>query len=877
MGRLTKILSDSTRREARLFGLAFVFILLLAVSLLLSPVVRSGQWTDVLQRGKMILVIPVWLVSAVWVHRRAQINHPHRDPFILPIAYLLTGWGLLIVWRLAPAFGYRQLAWFLVGSLVLGFVLNRPDVLGALRRYRILWLLGGILLTALTLVFGTHPSGGAQRLWLRVLGIYIQPSEPLRLLLIVYLASYFSITLPVRDTRSVSWVQIMAPLLVMWGISVGLLFVQRDLGTATLVLAILAGLLYLATEKRWVVAAAGGLAILAAGLGYAFSSVVRLRLETWINPWSDPIDSGYQMIQSLVAIASGGLLGQGPGLGSPGFIPAVHTDFVYAAVLEEMGAIGGLGMILLFAFLIQRGLRIALHHRDIFSALLGAGLSISLGFQTIYIIGGVLRILPLAGITLPFVSYGGSSLVSSLLAVGFLVILSDGNGENPRFARPIRDLNLVFLTAWSVLAVVIGWWTIYRAPILITRTDNPRRALESRYSLRGSILDRNGLVLAESIGVRGDYQRRYPIDAVSIVVGFDSVYYGKSGVEQSLDAILRGDSIRDPWEIWWSYKLYAIPPAGLDIRLTLDTAVQQAAMQTLNGRTGAVVILDAGSGEILALASSPGYLSGSLDEEWSSLVVQEDSPFINRTTQGVYQPGMALAPFTYAWALQENVFDLEDAAPNLEDFIMIDGYEFGCLHPAESEEETIAVALRRGCPAPLSALGEELEEEVMTDMLTAFGFNRTPSIRLPQADLGDLQGLSPALDAIGQGVVQVSPLQMARAWSALVGDGILPGLSLLDAVRSPEGLWEEQSTLDAPRRILEADTAACMGDIFPYLGNGVWGYPAGAITGEDLDSLSWFLGFDNSDPVRVVVIVLENSTPDEARVLGVELLGGLSE
>ena len=165
----------------------------------------------------------------------------------------------------------------------------------------------------------------------------------------------------------------------------------------------------------------------------------------------------------------------------------------------------------------------------------------------------------------------------------------------------------------------------------------------------------------------------------------------------------------------------------------------------------------------------------------------------------------------------------------------------------------------------------------MTDMLTAFGFNRTPSIRLPQADLGDLQGLSPALDAIGQGVVQVSPLQMARAWSALVGDGILPGLSLLDAVRTPEGLWEEQSTLDTPRRILEADTAARMGDIFPYLGNGVWGYPAGAITGEDLDSLSWFFGFDNSDPVRVVVIVLENSTPDEARVLGVELLGGLSE
>jgi len=859
-----------------LLGLAFLFVSLLSAVVVISPAVRTGDWRSSAARFNLLLVIPCWVLSVIWVRRQAARHLPRRDPYLLPVMYLLTGWGMLTIGRVAPGFGARQLVWFLVGSLLLGGMLARSGILEALRRYRILWLLCGLLLTALTLFFGTHPSGGEQRLWLRILGIYIQPSEPLRLLLVVYLASYFSETLPFRETHQGAWIPTLTPLLAMWGLSVGLLLVQRDLGTATLVLAILAGLLYFASGRRIVFVGALLFTALAGGTGYLLSDVVQVRVDAWLNPWADPIGGGYQMIQSLIGIASGGLLGQGPGLGSPGFIPAVHTDFIFAAVIEETGAVGGIAMLALFALLIERGLRITLHQRSSYRVLLGAGLTISLGFQALYILGGVLRLLPLAGITLPFVSYGGSSLVSSFLLMGLLLLLSDQLVDNSAYERPVRDLSLLFLASWSGLAIILGWWTVYRAPVLVARTDNPRRALESRYSLRGSILDRDGDILAESTGMRGEYERSYPLDATSVVVGYDSMLFGKSGIEQSLDDVLRGAALRDAWEVWWAYKLYAVPPEGLDVRLTIDADIQNSAVDTLGNRPAAAVVLEAQSGDILALASSPAFSASTLEEDWEQLVLQPESPLINRATQAAYQPGMVLAPFSYIWALQEGVIQVEETPDAPDAVVRVDGTALSCtLTPGMESDITYGEAMLAGCPAALLEIGEELDEAGMMAMLAAFGFNRLPALELPQVEL-DLPGsVEPADEAIGQGAVQISPLQLARAWSAVVDGGVLPGIRLVDALQSPEGEWLLQSSRDAERTILEADLAAQIPELFPEVGGGVRGYAASAISGESGETVAWFMGFNRHEPPRIVVIVLEDGTPAEARVLGVELLGGL--
>jgi cell division protein FtsW (lipid II flippase) len=290
------------------------------------------------------------------------------------------------------------------------------------------------------------------------------------------MASYFAERLmPGSDQPAAGGLApILLPLLVVWGLAVALLAAQRDLGTGTLILALLAVLLYL-VSRRWEALALGGLFLLAAGLAaMSLSAVVQARIETWLNPWDDPLASSYQTLQALLAMATGGLLGTGPGFGAPGIVPAAHTDFVYAAVVEEWGLAGGLGMLGLLAVVTSRGLRAATQARDAYSAILGAGLAIAIGLQSFLILGGVLRLLPLTGIPLPFVSYGGSSLLTTGTALVLLIRISAQRSERPRFASPIRRLHLAGLFVWAALALAVGWWTVVRGPELRARPENPR-------------------------------------------------------------------------------------------------------------------------------------------------------------------------------------------------------------------------------------------------------------------------------------------------------------------------------------------------------------------------------------------------------------------
>ncbi|HMK09497.1 MAG TPA: FtsW/RodA/SpoVE family cell cycle protein, partial [Anaerolineales bacterium] len=316
---------------------------------------------------------------------------------------------------------------------------------------------------------------------------YMQPSELLRLLLIAYLASYFADRLmPGSDVpaRRGLW-PALVPLLVVWGAAVALLAAQRDLGTGSLILALLTVLLYL-VSRRWEVLAIGGLMLVAAGLAaMSISAVVQARVETWLNPWNDPLASSYQTVQALLAMATGGLLGTGPGWGAPGIVPAAHTDFVFAALVEEWGLGGGLGLLALLAVITSRGLRAATLARDSYAAVLAAGLSIAVGVQAFLILGGVLRLLPLTGLPLPFVSYGGSSLLTTGFALALLIRVSAFPSERPRFGDSIRRIHTAGLLVWAVLALALGWWTVVRGPELRSRPENPRLGAAIPFTLAG--------------------------------------------------------------------------------------------------------------------------------------------------------------------------------------------------------------------------------------------------------------------------------------------------------------------------------------------------------------------------------------------------------
>jgi len=385
--------------------------------------------------GRDWLPLLVWAICAVvghwWLNRRL----PWRDPVLFPLAMFLGGWGIVIIERLAPSFAERQMIWLIVGVVALVVITAVPQLLRLLRDYRYTLLLVGLALLLATIIFGTNPSGqaSAPQLWLGFDSIFFQPSEVLKIILVVFLASYLAEQYPMlralqtptgRRNAGLS-PRIVGPMLLMWGLSIVVLIWQRDLGTATLFFIVFLLLLYVASGFTWLLIG-GALLILAAGVvAYALFDVVQLRVDIWLNPWLDADNRAFQIVQSLFAFAQGGVFGQGIGGGSPGYIPVVHSDFVFAAIAEEWGLLGVITMLTSIALIVTRGMRTAARlNRRAYLSLLAAGLSLLIGVQSLLISGGVLKLIPLTGVTLPFLSYGGSSLVANFIIVGLLLRLS---------------------------------------------------------------------------------------------------------------------------------------------------------------------------------------------------------------------------------------------------------------------------------------------------------------------------------------------------------------------------------------------------------------------------------------------------------------------
>jgi cell division protein FtsW (lipid II flippase) len=363
-------------------------------------------------------------------HVVVRLVLPRADPYLLPVAALLTAIGLTEIYRIDPDQAFRQGLWLVVGiSLFAALVLLLSDH-RELDGIKYLLGIAALVLLVLPAVPGLGQTINGARLWVRVGSAQFQPGEFAKVLFVIFLAGYL------RDNREMLSARVpspkhFGPLLVLWGGAMLVLFQTGDLGGALLLFAIFLAMLYTATG-RWVYVA-GGLGLFALGAWGLYQVVPRVaeRVTTWLDPWADRYDTGYQLVQSIYAISSGGLFGTGLGQGvlvAPGgtsYIPFLDTDFIYSAIVQELGLAGGVGVILLYLLIVWRGLRIAVQADDGFSKLLAAGLTAAVGVQTFIIVGGVTGLIPLTGITLPFISYGGSSLLANLLLVGLLLIVSN--------------------------------------------------------------------------------------------------------------------------------------------------------------------------------------------------------------------------------------------------------------------------------------------------------------------------------------------------------------------------------------------------------------------------------------------------------------------
>ena len=397
-----------------------------------------------------------YIAALFAVHLAFVLSGRRTDQLLLPAVGLLGGIGLLLMIRLpqnlAGSLGglaQTQLVWLLIGLGIIAVlaVAVRNDVW--LRRYKYTWAAVGVALLLLVFLFGNETNGA--RLSLTLGPISGQPSELLKVILVVFLAGYLSENRPllVEESTKIGPIRLpplpyLAPMVAMWAIALGIVIVQRDLGAALLFFAVFLLLLYVSTARVSFVVLGVGAFVVGAGALYFLFSHVRTRIDVWLDPFADPAGAGYQVVQALHAFARGGLIGTGLGGGLPTIagrppIPALHTDFPFAALGEELGLVGILAILGLYLVLVQRGLRIASAAQDEFRAILAAGLSLVIGVQAFIIAGGNLKLIPLTGITLPFVSYGGSSLLANAVIVGLLIALSERTREPlPPPRRPGR-------------------------------------------------------------------------------------------------------------------------------------------------------------------------------------------------------------------------------------------------------------------------------------------------------------------------------------------------------------------------------------------------------------------------------------------------------
>jgi len=379
-------------------------------------------------------VLGLYVIAHVAMRRLA----PNADGTLLPVAAMLNGLGFVTIARLDESLARIQAVWTAVGVLAFVVTLLVVRRTRTLERYRYTLMLVGVGFLLLPLVPGVGRTINGARLWASAGPLNFQPGEASKVMLVVFFASYL---VDKRELLTAGSVRVgrlhlpalrhLGPLLLAWGASIVVMVLEKDLGSSLLFFGVFAAMMYMATGRSAYLL--GALVLFAVGATIATHAFghVQVRIDTWIDPWSDAQDSGYQVIQSWFAFGTGGLAGTGLGLGNPDKIPAAATDFVFSAIGEELGLIGTIGVLLCFLLLVGTGYRIAVQSPRPFPKLFAAGLTTILGFQTFLIVGGVTRLIPLTGITLPWVSYGGSSLVANFAILALLLRVSDETVSDP--------------------------------------------------------------------------------------------------------------------------------------------------------------------------------------------------------------------------------------------------------------------------------------------------------------------------------------------------------------------------------------------------------------------------------------------------------------
>ncbi len=430
------------------------------------------------------------------------------------------------------------------------------------------------------------------------------------------------------------------------------------------------------------------------------------------------------------------------------------------------------------------------------------------------------------------------------------------SGQDSQLA--LQRLNRAILTGFAAIALALVFWSVARGDIL-AREDNPR-LVEAELSIqRGQIMARNGVVLAENGGTPARQQRLYPQPEAVAAVGYYSFRYGTAGVEESYDALLRGDS-GSFWRDFVRQTLHE-PQVGQSVQLTLDANLQATAVSHLTNHSGAILLLEIsqpGTADILALASAPTYDPNQLDENFDALVADENAPLLNRVTQGQYQPGLVLQPFILAAALDQGLIHMSDNVANANRNIPINGVGIRCVTPPP-QPATWTDVLRHRCPGPMQDLANQLGTAGLDQIFADFALTAVPQFALDTEAPESEPLTDPLLAGIGQENLTVTPLQIGLAWAALAGNGRIPTPRLVTAV----------PTESRPAGQPVSQSASPIQQALPQYQN-ITEYSRLVLSGPQGSTNGWYLGM--KDQVVVVVVLEGIDRLAEAKAVGRAML-----
>lgn len=929
-----------SRRNTELF-----LLLLAAVPVLLLYalyVVNSG-----VALSPSTLAVPLGLLGAfAAAHVAIRFLAPGADPAILPIVFALSGTGITFLTRLAPALAINQVVWLFVSVCAMVAVLAVVRNLDRLAGYKYTLGLVGIVLLVLPMLVGTERGGS--KLWVYIGGFGFQPGEFAKIALVLFLAFYLAAN---REALSASMhrlgplslprLRMLLPLFVMWGVSLLVVVFETDLGSALLFFTFFLIMLYVSTGRASYVVVS--LLLLAVGgvACYRLFGHVQTRVNIWIDPWADASGGGYQIVQSLYSLADGGLVGAGIGKGLATLIPVVESDFIFSAVGEEMGLLGSAGVLMLYLLLCVRGLATAARAKSDTSAFAAVGLTSALVFQAFLIVGGVTKLLPLTGVTLPFMSQGGTSLLACFVIVGLLLRAGDeGTGHGTEMTsglaggeknvdpllsltgriggagahassvvrgshargsfslqtaesgllgrvalgKRLTNLITVFAVLFAVLIANLTYVMEVDAQRIRDLPTNNHTIARSAYVQRGAIITSDGVTLAESaLQSDGTYARTYPQGSLARhTVGYVSTQYGSSGIESTMNDTLTGHSDYSNWRSAL-YSLAGVQQPGSTVALTINSQIQHAAEEALQGYTGAIVILDPKTGAVLAKASSPTYTVDELDTVMTS---GSNGELLDRATQALYAPGSTFKALTLSAALDSGTTEL-DRTYDANSPIEIGGGELTNYGGDSYGELSLAEAFALSSNTAFGQVGVEVGAGTLVSYANAFGYGRAVG-----QDFSTLASLMPvasemtewetAWAACGQPVGQhASPagpqatvMQNAMVAQAIANGGVVMDPYVVDHVLSPEGVVTSTTQPRSLGQAISSDTAAqvksAMLDVVES-GTGVAAQVYGTqvagktgtaeVEGGNVNSL--FIGFAPYDnPTLVISICVEGQGTD---------------